>query len=332
MKKTLLAVAITALSAQAYADAPSAISGEQFKVSGQIGVGAYYDTYTESVYDDWATAATVKVKYNNGYIVGYLEADLQMNFDTDESKVSPYEGAIQSGPNTDLDKAWIGIDTGYGVLSWGWENDTALDTVDGAGDLTVEFGNSAGDASDGFNVFQFRGKTSGVAYGISYFDTNDDRDDRNKADSGVNGFVGYEADVFNIYAGYETRDEAKYDVASLSGNATFGGLQVGLNAWINDGDKSDLTGKDLSEKKSTGIYASAAYSLTEELTLALGYSATTDEEKGAADVDSSYVNVAAFYNLNGVDIQLDVKRDLENGDAGIDQEETWVFAAAYWYF
>ncbi|MDE1513613.1 porin [Vibrio sp. dsl-7] len=329
MKKTLLAVAVATLSTQAFAEAPKAISADQFKVSGQLGLGGYYDSYTNSVYDDWATAATVKVHYKNGYIVGYLEADLEMNFDTNESKVSPYEGAIQNGPATDIDKAWIGIDTGYGILSWGWENDTALDVVDGAGDFTAEFGNSAGDASDAFNVFQFRGKTASIAYGISYFDTSDDRDE---ADSGLNGFIGYESDLFNIYAGYETRDEAKYDVMSLSGNATFGLLQIGLNAWINDGDKGDLTGKNLDEKKSTGFYTSAAYQLTDDFTLALGYSATTDEKKGSADVDASYINVSGFYNLNGVDIQFDVKQDIKNGDAGINQEETWVFAAAYWYF
>ncbi|MBF4254378.1 porin, partial [Vibrio anguillarum] len=326
---TLLALAVVSISSQAFAEAPTAINSDQFKVSGQLGLGAYYDTFTESVYDDWATAATVKVAYKNGYVVGYLEADLEMNFDTDESKESPYEGAIQSGPATDIDKAWVGIDTSYGIASWGWENDTALDTVDGAGDLTVEFGNSAGDASDGFNVFQFRGQASSIAYGISYFDTSDDRD---AADSGINGFLGFKSETVNVYAGYETRDEAKYDVVSLSGNAKFGAFQLGANAWINDGDKKDLTGKDASEKKSTGFYVSTAYSVSDDLTLALGYSATTDEAKGAADYDSSYANVAAFYNLNGVDVQVDIKQDIENGDAGKDQEETWVFAAAYWYF
>ncbi|MBF4365425.1 porin, partial [Vibrio anguillarum] len=93
---------------------------------------------------------------------------------------------------------------------------------------TVEFGNSAGDASDGFNVFQFRGQASSIAYGISYFDTSDDRD---AADSGINGFLGFKSETVNVYAGYETRDEAKYDVVSLSGNAKFGAFQLGANAW-----------------------------------------------------------------------------------------------------
>ncbi|MCZ8487281.1 hypothetical protein O9992_02545 [Vibrio lentus] len=54
------------------------------------------------------------------------------------------------------------------------ENDTALDKVDGAGDMTYEFGASAGDASDAYNAswFKFQGATSGL-YGVSYFETDE---------------------------------------------------------------------------------------------------------------------------------------------------------------
>ncbi|WP_413701971.1 hypothetical protein ACLKMH_10855 [Psychromonas sp. KJ10-10] len=39
------------------------------------------------------------------------------------------------------------------------------------------------------------------------------------ADSGVNGYIGLEQDTVSVYAGYETLDDADYEVFSLSGNA-----------------------------------------------------------------------------------------------------------------
>ncbi|MFA0520199.1 porin, partial [Vibrio sp. 10N.222.55.E8] len=139
-----------------------------------------------------ATGLTVAVNYKNNRWIGYFETDLMMNYSSDEQAKD-----IQSGPATDVDKAWLGFDTGVGVASFGWENDTALDKVDGAGDMTYEFGASAGDASDAFNVVKFEGATSGIAYGISAFDTDDNRE---KGEMGYNGYVGVEQDMFNIYA------------------------------------------------------------------------------------------------------------------------------------
>ena len=322
MKKTLLALAVASLSTTAFATDIS----DQFSTSATAGVGGYYDTEIDEAYDDWATALTVASDYkNDNGVVGYLEVDLELNWSTDEDKESSYEGPVTNKTNADVDKAWIGYDTGFGIASFGLENDTALDKVDGAGDTTYEFGSSAGDASDQFNVIKFEGATSGVAYGISYFTTDADYDSAdldNGKDKGVNGYVGFEQDTFNVYAGYETRDEADYQVFSVSGNATFSDLKVGVNAWINDGetDSTDST------QKTKGYYVSAGYDVTEQLNLAVGYTDGVTEEDGETDVDTTAVNVAAAYTYSDAfDMGMDVKYDTEN-------EETYVFAVGYYHF
>jgi hypothetical protein len=305
MKKTLLALAVASLSTSAFADI-----SDSFSTSATVGVGGYYDTVSEELYDDWATALTVSTSFKNeSGVVGYLEVDLELNWTTDEDKTG-----IQNGPGTDVDKAWIGYDTGYGIASFGFENDTALDKVDGAGDYTYEFGSSAGDASDAFNVVKFQGATSGFAYGISYFETDDDAD---VEDSGINGYIGLEQDTVNVYLGYETRDDADYDVISLSGNATFGDVGVGANAWINDADAGGET---------TGLYLSAGYNVTEKVNVSAGYLTTSLEVDGASDVDGEAVNVALVYTANAsLNMGVDVLYDTE-------EEETAVFAAAFYSF
>ncbi|ERB67344.1 porin [Vibrio coralliilyticus] len=343
MKKTLVALAIASMSASAFAANDSSQNSkptfefdpmhkDQFSVSGSWGVGGYYDTYSEAFYDDWVTALTVAVNYQNNRLLGYVEVDLEMNFNSSESdndRVSAvYGDPVTSGPGTDVDKAWLGFDTGYGVLSFGWENDTALDKVDGAGDFTYEFGSSAGDTSDDFNVFKFQGSTSGFAYGISASDSSDDRD---AAESTYNGYVGVEQETFNIYAGYETRDKdngEEYEVTSLSGNVTISDLKLGANFWINDSENDAKSGSE-----TTGFYLSTAYPVTPKLTLAAGYAdQTTDSQNTTvADVDYSYFNVAAMYTVSDkFDMGVDIKRDLE--EKFDNEEQTYVFAAAYYYF
>ncbi|MGF1721022.1 porin [Vibrio kyushuensis] len=334
MKKTILAILIASTATSAFAVQTSSqnskpafefdpVHKDQFSVSGSFGLGGYYDTESDAFYDDWATGMTIAVNYQNNRFLGYFETDLQVNWTTDD-KANPWD--IESGTNTDVDKAWLGFDTGYGIASFGWENDTALDRVDGAGDMTYEFGASAGDASDAFNVVKFEGSTVGVAYGISYFET---EDSHSLADKGINGYLGYQHDAFNVYAGYEERDEADFSVISLSGNAKLGKIKVGFNSWIDEG-KKDLE-VNSNDYQNSGYYLSSAFSINEQLTLAAGYGANTTEEIGQADEDKSYYNVAAMYTLNErADMGIDIKRDI---DAGIDSdEETYVFAAAYYYF
>lgn len=352
MKKTLLALAIASISASAFAVDTSSQNSknedmfafdpmhkDQFSVSGSVGVGGYYDTGSKAFYDDWATGLTLAVNYRNNRIVGYFETDLMLNYTTDNA-TSPI---LKDGSEfaTDADKAWLGFDTGFGIASFGWENDTALDAVDGAGDNTYEFGASAGDASDAFNVVKFQGSTSGFAYGVSYFETDDTHVD---AEKGVNGYVGIEQEIFNVYAGYELRDEATrtlrklpngakieavdadYQVMTVTGNVKLGEVKLGANFWI-----EDTSGKNL-DKTNTGYYLSAGYAVTEDLTLAAGYAANTDEVTGMKDLDQSYMNVAAMYTLaKNMDMGIDIKQELDSGYNNVD-EETYVFAAGYYYF
>ena len=332
MKKTLLALAIASISASAFAvDTSSqnsknedmfafdAMHKDQFSVSGSVGVGGYYDTGTKAFYDDWATGLTLAVNYRNNRVVGYFETDFMLNYTTDSKEKSASSTEKNSSPATDVDKAWLGFDTGFGIASYGWENDTALDAVDGAGDFTYEFGASAGDASDAFNVVKFQGATNGFAYGVSYFETDDVHV---AAEKGVNGYVGIEQEAFNVYAGYETRD-SDYDVYTVTGNVKLGAVKLGANFWI---EETDTTAKDMTN---TGYYVSAGYTVSEDLTLAAGYAGNTEEEANV-DTDYSYVNVAAMYTLaKNMDMGIDVRQDL---DAGGDDEETYVFAAGYYYF
>ncbi|GEK12630.1 porin [Aliivibrio fischeri] len=332
MKKTLLALAIASISASAFAVDTSSQNSrnedmfafdpmhkDQFSVSGSVGVGGYYDTGSKAFYDDWATGLTLAVNYRNNRIVGYFETDLMLNYSTDPDAKAASSTDKHSGPATDVDKAWLGFDTGFGIASFGWENDTALDAIDGAGDNTYEFGASAGDASDAFNVVKFQGATNGFAYAVSYFETDDNHA---KADKGVNGYVGIEQEIFNVYAGYETRD-SDYDVYTVTGNVKLGELKLGANFWIEETDTKLL------DKTNTGYYVSAGYAVSEDLTLAAGYAGNT-EEVGKTDTDYSYVNVAAMYTLaKNMDMGIDVRQDLDAGGA---DEETYVFAAGYYYF
>lgn len=351
MKKTLLALAIASISASAFAvdtssqnsknDAMFAFDPmhkDQFSVSGSVGVGGYYDTGSKAFYDDWVTGLTLAVNYRNNRIVGYFETDLMLNYTTDNATSPVVKNGSQ--PVANVDKAWLGFDTGVGIASFAWANDTALDKVDGAGDNTYEFGASAGDASDAFNVVKFQGATNGFAYGVSYFETDNVHTDSNK---GVNGYVGIEQETFNIYAGYELQNEATrtlrklssgakieavdadYQVMTVTGNVKLGEVKLGANFWIEETD-----GKNL-DKTNTGYYVSAGYAVSEDLTLAAGYAANTDEVTGMKDLDQSYMNIAAMYTLaKNMDMGIDIKQELDMGEGN--EEETHVFAAAYYYF
>ncbi|MUI53493.1 porin [Aliivibrio fischeri] len=332
MKKTLLALAIASISASAFAVDTSSQNSrnedmfafdpmhkDQFSVSGSVGVGGYYDTGSKAFYDDWATGLTLAVNYRNNRIVGYFETDFMLNYTTDSETKHASSTEKNSSPATDVDKAWLGFDTGFGIASYGWENDTALDAVDGAGDFTYEFGASAGDASDAFNVVKFQGATNGFAYGVSYFETDDVHV---AAEKGVNGYVGIEQEAFNVYAGYETRD-SDYDVYTVTGNVKLGAVKLGANFWIEETDTKLL------DKTNTGYYVSAGYAVSEDLTLAAGYAGNT-EEIGKTDTDYSFMNVAAMYTLaKNMDMGIDIKQQLDAGDK---DEETFVFAAGYYYF
>jgi hypothetical protein len=264
MKKSILALAIAGL-----ATTSSAFAAGTFDTNMGARLGGYYDTESEAFYTDfWTTGVTVSTNYTNGNIVGYVEADLDFEWTTDEDATE-----VQNDTDADVDKAWFGYKTAYGVASYGWENDTALDKVDGKGDMTVEFGSSASDASDAYDVIKFQGATSGVQYAVSYFKKGSDTE---SAVGGVNGYVGYKADSFEVYGGYETRSN-DFTTMTVTGNAHFGSVGVGANVWVDDNDGAETN----------GVYVSASYALSDALTVAAGL-ATVDDQDDAINVSASY--------------------------------------------
>ncbi len=136
MKKTLVALAIASISTSAFAVNTSSQNSQneemfafdsmhkdQFSVAGSFGVGGYYDTGSKAFYDDWATGLTLAVSYRNNRFVGYFETDMMVNYTTDnnvsgnDAATAGWTNGIDTGPATDVDKAWLGFDTGYGIAS-----------------------------------------------------------------------------------------------------------------------------------------------------------------------------------------------------------------------
>ena len=53
-----------------------------------------------------------------------------------------------------------------------------------------------------------------------------------------------------------------------------------------------------------------AYTVSEDLTLAAGYASSNNELDGQADVDASYINIAAMYRIaENADMGIDIKQD-----------------------
>ena len=291
-KLSILSAAIAvAISANAVADIQP-LSGDQFTVGGEVTVGGNYKDNKDKKdgFDATNTELSINASYANGGIVGYAEVDF----------LADYGVNADDDIKSDVDKAWIGYDFGFGVLSYGLENDTALDKVDGAGDLTFENGVSAPEASDRFDVIKFQGAVNGIAYGISHYNQSEEK----KEDAtGFNGYVGYQADMFSVYAGYE-KEEAFDDVAgknvkaddetviSISGNVDLGVVQLGANYWKAEQYKAAGAGSDNLEDVD-GYYVSAAKSFG-AVDLAAGYS-NTDKEVSA---DVKTYNVSAVYNVS----------------------------------
>ena len=307
-KLTILSAVIAAtVSATAVADIQP-LSGDQFTVGGEVTVGGQYldNAGQKDGFNSSATEFSVGVNYKNGGIVGYTEVDIKAQYGRDG------KGEFNDDIATDIDKAWVGYDFGVGVLSYGIKNDTALDKVDGAGDLTFENGVSAPEASDQHDVIKFQGATNGIAYGISRYNQDDTKD----AATGYNGYVGYKADMFSVYAGYE-KEEAPADkkvdekLISLSGNVDLGVVQLGANYWKAEAysDKA-AAGSDMLEDVK-GYYVSVAKSFG-AVDLAAGHS-NTDNDVSA---DEKTYNVSAVYNVSsntyvGADV---VMTDKDNAD------------------
>lgn len=292
MKKTAVAVALSLVTGSAFA--VEALSGEQFTVSGEFAAGGYSDSSRsdDEVYNGGATGFDIFADYQNGNIIGKFggEFDIEDDYGTSDSEFT-------------ITDTWVGYTTGFGVISAGYANDTALDAVDGAADQTIEFLWSPSDASDARQVVKFEGDKEGFKYGISYFgDRNYDNEDRQ---GGYNGYVGYANETFTINAGYEDNDEQEGSTDKLylvNGTVTVGNFGVGATfaeEEFADGEKVQLAN------------TSIGYSM-EALYLAAGY-VVIEETREAVNVGGSY---AFTDNLTGlVDIAYHVsdKGEIKNG-------------------
>lgn len=316
MKKTVLAVALSLVAGSAFANDVNQdvseraresiidliLSGDEFSVGGQVAVGGYYQegrkdgAEKEEFYNGGVTGFDLFVNYQKGNVLGQFagEFDLADNYSSMDAKFTVID-------------AWVGYKTGFGVATIGYANDSALDAVDGAADITIEFGASASDASDVNQVVKFEGIKEGFKYAISYYG---DREADASGQKGFNGYVGYQNDKFQVNAGYENNDEKNSkdgieQIMLVNGVVNFGDIAIGANVAQHEkfnGDDSML------------YSASAGYTM-DKLYLAIGYA--HQEGYAANDFDTQYTNFGASYQItNKLSTLVDFKVDLtdENGN------------------
>ncbi|MGD8170113.1 porin [Vibrio sp. TRT 21S02] len=313
MKKTAVALALalsagSAVAADTTASSASEraresmidliLSGEQFSVSGQFAAGGYYQegrkegNEKKEFYNDGVTGFDLFVNYQNGNVLGQFagEFDLEDNYSTSPGKF-------------EIIDTWVGYKTGFGLASIGYANDSALDAVDGAADLTVEFGASASDASDVRQVLKFEGMKEGFKYALSYYG---DREADGSDQHGFNGYVGFENETFQINAGYELNDDNNNQVALddveqiylVNGVVTVGQLAFGANF----ANEEAFDGKDIN------LYSVSAGYTIDKLYLAAGYADKENEEW--VNFGGSYQFTQKFSTL--VDFKVDLSDDVED--------------------
>lgn len=325
MKKTVLAVALALVAGSAVAaDTPSPsdatltaseraresiidliLSGEEFSVGGQVAVGGeYLEGRTNENGEDRefhnydVTGFDLFVNYQKGNVVGQFagEFDLAENYSSMDASFSVID-------------TWVGYKTGFGLASIGYANDSALDAVDGAADLTIEYGASASDASDVNQVVKFEGIRDGFKYGISYYG---DREADASGQRGFNGYVGFQNDMFQVNAGYEKNEEDNSadqleQLYLVNGVVTLGDIALGANIAKHEqfnGDDSML------------YSASAGYTM-DKLYLALGYA--TQEAYVSGEKDTEWTNFGASYQFtNKVSALVDFRVDLTDNDSSDD--------------
>lgn len=294
MNKTALAAALSLVTGSAFA--VEALSGDQFTVSGEFALGGYYQTdrkeggqvnndpsaKKEEFYNGGVTGFDIFADYENGNIVGRFggEFDLDQNYGSSEATFT-------------ITDTWVGYKTNLGVASVGYANDTALDAIDGAADQTIEFLWSPNDASDARQVVKFEGDKEGVKYGLSYYgDRNyhdDNVDEEAERQSGYNGYLGYENEVFLLNLGYEdnNEDEGSTDKLYLVNGAVKLG-SVGIGATLAEEQFAD-------GKKVKLFNTSVGYTL-DALYLAAGY-VTIEETREAVNFGGSYAFTDNFKAL-----------------------------------
>ncbi|HBH7891657.1 TPA: porin [Vibrio vulnificus] len=313
MKKTVLAVALSLVAGSAIAADVNQnvseraresmidliLSGEEFSVGGQVAVGGYYEEGRpdREFYNDGVTGFDLFINYQKGNVVGQFagEFDLADNYSSMDAKFTVID-------------TWVGYKTGFGVASIGYANDSALDAVDGAADLTIEFGASASDASDVNQVIKFEGMKEGFKYGISYYG---DREADASGQRGFNGYVGFKNEQFQVNAGYEKNDEKTggtkiEQIYLVNGVVTFGDLAIGANV----ANHESFKGEDAS------LYSASVGYTIDKLYLAAGYAV---EEAFGSNVDSEWTNFGGSYQFTNklsalVDIKVDLSDDNNSDD------------------
>ncbi|HFQ5426619.1 TPA: porin [Vibrio vulnificus] len=313
MKKTVLAVALSLVAGSAIAADVNQnvseraresmidliLSGEEFSVGGQVAVGGYYEEGRpdREFYNDGVTGFDLFINYQKGNVVGQFagEFDLADNYSSMDAKFTVID-------------TWVGYKTGFGVASIGYANDSALDAVDGAADLTIEYGASASDASDVNQVIKFEGMKEGFKYGIAYYG---DRQADASGQRGFNGYVGFKNEQFQVNAGYEKNDEKTggtkiEQIYLVNGVVTFGDLAIGANV----ANHESFKGEDAS------LYSASVGYTIDKLYLAAGYAV---EEAFGSNVDSEWTNFGGSYQFTNklsalVDIKVDLSDDNNSDD------------------
>ncbi|HAS6179115.1 TPA: porin [Vibrio vulnificus] len=318
MKKTVLAVALSLVAGSAIAADVNQnvseraresmidliLSGEEFSVGGQVAVGGYYEEGRpdREFYNDGVTGFDLFINYQKGNVVGQFagEFDLADNYSSMDAGFSVID-------------TWIGYKTGFGVASIGYANDSALDAVDGAADLTIEFGASASDASDVNQVIKFEGMKEGFKYGISYYG---DREADASGQRGFNGYVGFKNEQFQVNAGYEKNDKKNHKPATKGGDlveqlylvngvVTLGELAIGANVAQHETFNSD----------DFILYSASVGYTIDKLYLAAGYAAKDYDHSASKES----VNFGGSYQFtNKLSALVDFNIDLSDNNTSDD--------------
>ncbi|HDY7704715.1 TPA: porin [Vibrio vulnificus] len=322
MKKTVLAVALSLVAGSAIAADVNQnvseraresmidliLSGEEFSVGGQVAVGGEYkegrvkkegSTEKQEFHNYDVTGFDLFINYQKGNVIGQFagEFDLAENYSSMDAKFTVID-------------TWVGYKTGFGVASIGYANDSALDAVDGAADLTIEYGASASDASDVNQVIKFEGMKEGFKYGIAYYG---DREADASGQRGFNGYVGFKNEQFQVNAGYEKNDEKNHkpdgdlveQLYLVNGVVTLGELAIGANVAQHDTFNSD----------DFILYSASVGYTIDKLYLAAGYAAK-DYDYSASEES---VNFGGSYQFtNKLSALVDFNIDLSDNNTSDD--------------
>ncbi|HAT8552058.1 TPA: porin [Vibrio vulnificus] len=322
MKKTVLAVALSLVAGSAIAADVNQnvseraresmidliLSGEEFSVGGQVAIGGEYkegrvkkegSTEKQEFHNYDVTGFDLFINYQKGNVIGQFagEFDLAENYSSMDAKFTVID-------------TWVGYKTGFGVASIGYANDSALDAVDGAADLTIEYGASASDASDVNQVIKFEGMKEGFKYGISYYG---DREADASGQRGFNGYVGFKNEQFQVNAGYEKNDEKNHkpdgdlveQLYLVNGVVTLGELAIGANVAQHDTFNND----------DFILYSASVGYTIDKLYLAAGYAAKDYDHSASKES----VNFGGSYQFtNKLSALVDFNIDLSDNNTSDD--------------